>query len=215
MVKKVKKGTALLIFLCLTVGLCACGNSKTPEKKDADVKQAESDKKETESGAEETQDPANDTLVVYFSATGTTKGVAEKIADITGADLYEIIPAEKYSAKDLDYNDSSSRTSVEMNDPNARPDIGSEKLSLDGYSTLYIGYPIWWVEAPRIMSTFVESYGFDGLTVIPFCTSGSSAIGKSGETLAEQAEGGTWLSGERFGADVSESELQTWIDGLQ
>lgn len=103
---------------------------------------------------------------------------------------------------------------MEMDDPDARPEIGSETISMEGYSTVYLGYPIWWGEAPRIMSTFVESHDFDGITVIPFCTSGGSGIGRSGDNLAEQAGNGTWLSGERFNGSVSEPEIQEWIEGL-
>ena len=104
---------------------------------------------------------------------------------------------------------------MEMNDPDARPEIGSETISLEGYSTLYIGYPIWRGEAPRIMSTFVESYDFDCITVIPFCTSGSSGMGESGDNLAQLAGSGTWLAGERFSGSVSEEELKEWIESVQ
>ena len=157
----------------------------------------------------------SDVLVVYFSATGTTKGVAEKIADITGADIYEIKAAQEYTEADLDWNDENSRTTKEQNDPAVRPEIGSEPISLDGYKTIYIGYPIWWGEEPRIMDTFVESCSFDGKTVIPFCTSGGSGIGRSGQNLADHAGSGTWLDGERFGAGTSEDEVRSWIEGLQ
>ena len=157
----------------------------------------------------------SDVLVVYFSATGTTEGVAEKIADITGADIYEIKAAQEYTDADLDWNDESSRTTKEQNDPAVRPEIGSEPISLDGYTTIYIGYPIWWGEEPRIMDTFVESCSFDGKTVIPFCTSGGSGIGRSGQNLADYAGSGTWLDGERFGAGTSEDEVRSWIEGLQ
>ena len=156
-----------------------------------------------------------DTLVVYFSATGTTKGVAEKIAAITDADLYEIVPAEPYSDADLDWNDSNSRSTKEQNDSSVRPAIGSETLSIDGYKTIYIGYPIWWGEEPRIMDTFVESYNFDGITIIPFCTSGGSGIGRSGKNLAEHAGSGEWLDGDRLQGNASEADLQSWIDGLK
>ena len=93
--------------------------------------------------------------------------------------------------------------------------IGSESISLDGYSTIYIGYPIWWGEEPRIMDTFVESYNFDGVTMIPFCTSSSSGIGMSGKNLADNAQSGQWLDGNRFGAGASEEEIASWINGLQ
>lgn len=240
MVKKFKSYFVLFVALCLMMVLAACGSSKSQESKDTVVQQTDSSAERTESKESdvrqteesepsqavavteeeelesvENQTTGKDILVVYFSATGTTKSVAEKIADITDADLYEIVPAEGYSAEDLDYNDDSSRTSMEMNDPDARPEIGSETISLEGYSTLYIGYPIWWGEAPRIMSTFVESYDFDSITVIPFCTSGSSGIGESGDNLAQLAGSGTWLAGERFSGSVSEEELKEWIESLQ
>ena len=141
--------------------------------------------------------------------------MAEKIAGITGADTYEIKAAQEYTDADLDWNDSNSRSTKEQNDSSVRPEIGSEAVSLDGYSTIYIGYPIWWGEEPRIMDTFVESYSFDGNTVIPFCTSGSSGIGRSGQNLADNAGSGTWLDGKRFGGDVSEDEIRVWIESMQ
>ena len=135
-----------------------------------------------------------DTIVVYFSATGTTKGVAERIANVTNADLYE--------------------TTIEMNDQKARPAIANDTVDLNGYTTVYIGYPIWWGDAPRIMSTFVEAHGFDGKTVIPFCTSGGSGIGRSGSNLASQAGSGNWLDGDRLDAGISESRIQDWINSM-
>lgn len=164
--------------------------------------------------AEATQQ-TDGTLVVYFSVTGNTKSVAEKIASVTGADIYEIKAALEYTDEDINYNDSDSRTSKEQNDSSARPEIGSEDISLDGYSTIYIGYPIWWGEEPRIMDTFAESYNFDGITVIPFCTSGSSGIGRSGQNLADNAGSGNWIEGKRFGGGASEDEIRSWIEGLQ
>ena len=155
-----------------------------------------------------------DTIVVYFSATGTTKGVAERIANVTKADLYEIIPAEPYSDADLDWNDNNSRTTIEMNDPDVRPDIANDTVDLNGYTTLYIGYPIWWGDAPRIMSTFVEAHDFVDKTVIPFCTSGGSGIGRSGSNLASQAGSGNWLDGDRLDAGISESEIKDWINNM-
>ena len=157
-----------------------------------------------------------DVLVVFFSATGTTKGLAEKIAEMTDADIYEITAAVEYTDADLNWNDRNSRSTLEQNDRNFRTEIGSEPIeSLEGYSKIYIGYPIWWGEAPRIMDTFVESYDFDEITMIPFCTSSSSGIGRSGKILEENAESGKWLDGKRFGANYSEDELRTWIDSLQ
>ncbi|MCR4752353.1 MAG: flavodoxin [Eubacterium sp.] len=167
--------------------------------------------------AETADTPAahSDILVAYFSATGTTKGVAERIASVTGGDLYEILPAEPYTEEDLNYNDSSSRTTIEQNDKSVRPEIGSEEISLEDYTTIYLGFPIWWGEEPRILDTFAEKYSFEGITVIPFCTSGGSGIGRSGSNMETLAGSGTWLEGERFNGNVSEEDLQSWIDGLQ
>lgn len=157
----------------------------------------------------------SDVLVVYFSATGTTKGVAEKIAALTGGDMYEILAAQPYSEEDLNYNDADSRTTHEQNDPNIRPEIESEDISFEGYKTIYLGYPIWHGQAPRIISTFVEKYSFENITVIPFCTSGSSGIGQSAVTLEEQAGSGRWLTGECFDGNVSEDNLRTWIKEMK
>lgn len=154
-------------------------------------------------------------LVVVFSATGTTKSVAEKIAAIEDADLYEIKAKQEYTSADLNWNDRNSRSTKEQNDSNARPEIGSSRISFEGYEKIYIGFPIWWGEEPRIMDTFVESYDFGGITMIPFCTSSSSGIGRSGRNLADNAKSGSWLEGKRFPGSVSESALRSWIDGLK
>ena len=186
-----------------------------PEETPAPQQEPEStEQAETEETA--TAEPAaeNKALVVVFSATGTTRGVAEKIAALTGAELVEIVPAQPYTTEDLNYNDHTTRATVEQNTPDVRPEIAND-ISLDGYTTVYLGYPIWWGQAPRIMSTFAESHDFTGITVIPFCTSGSSGAGRTGETLGEQAGTGAFLSSTRFDGGVSEAELQTWIDSRQ
>ena len=157
----------------------------------------------------------SDTLVIYFSCTGTTRGVAEKLANVTGADLYEIILAVPYTEEDLNYNDRFTRATSEQDHPETRPEIGGEAVDLTGYSTIYIGYPIWWGEEPRILCTFVESHDFTGMTVIPFCTSGGSGIGRSGDDLAKLAGTGTWLKGARHSGGISEDELLAWVNGLK
>jgi flavodoxin len=234
-----KRKIALLAAFVLSFGLAACGNNEIQATNEtAQTIETESsqetvvDKEQTDvndqasstpdvtaevTSSEETDNTQKDggTLVVYFSATGTTKGVAEKIAGITGADTYEIKAAQEYTDADLNWNDSNSRSTKEQNDSSVRPEIGSEAVSLDGYSTIYIGYPIWWGEEPRIMDTFVESYNFDGITMIPFCTSSSSGIGRSGQNLADNAGSGNWLEGKRFGAGASEDDIRAWIEGLK
>ncbi len=234
-----KRKIALLAAFVLSFGLAACGNNEIQATNEtAQTIETESsqetvvDKEQTDvndkasstpdvtaevTSSEETDNTQKDggTLVVYFSATGTTKGVAEKIAGITGADTYEIKAAQEYTDADLNWNDSNSRSTKEQNDSSVRPENGSEAVSLDGYSTIYIGYPIWWGEEPRIMDTFVESYNFDGITMIPFCTSSSSGIGRSGQNLADNAGSGNWLEGKRFGAGASEDDIRAWIEGLK
>lgn len=191
----------------------SAGNS-TATAENTDTAASNTDSANERTSAEDTSDQS-DILVAYFSATGTTKGVAEKITAITSGDLYEIVPAEPYSAADLNWNDRNSRSTKEQNDKGTRPEIGSENISFDGYTTIYLGFPIWWGEEPRILDTFVEKYSFEGITVIPFCTSSSSGIGRSGPNMEALAGGGTWLDGKRFGGNVSEADLRSWLEGLK
>ncbi|MBR3298153.1 MAG: flavodoxin [Clostridia bacterium] len=149
-------------------------------------------------------------LVLYFSATGNTKLLADRIAKLEKADIAEIVPAQPYTAEDLNYHDPSTRASAEQNDPSARPAI-AEEISLEGYSAIFLGYPIWWGKAPRILNTFVEANDLTGITVIPFCTSGSSDIGASDDELAALAGSGNWLQGKRFALSVTNEELLSWI----
>ena len=211
----VKKILTILLTLCLIIGLAACSDGNTEQAADTDNGAETAASEKTDEAGSNDGSSGNETLVVYFSVTGNTKGVAEKIASITGSDIYEIKAAQEYTEADLDWNDDNSRATREQNNPDARPEIGSDPVSLDGYKTIYIGYPIWWGEEPRIMDTFVENYNFDGITMIPFCTSGSSGIGRSGQNLAENAGSGNWLSGDRFENSISEDELKLWIEGLK
>lgn len=217
--KKIKTLFAFLMIFTMVLSLTACGSTNSNGTSSAQTSEAQNTSEETVTTAEKESaedTPAHsDVLVAYFSATGTTKGVAERIAAVTGGDLYEILAAEPYTDDDLNYNDRSSRSTSEQNDKNARPEIGSEDISLEGYTTIYLGFPIWWGEEPRILDTFVEKYSFEGITVIPFCTSGGSGIGRSGPNMEALAGSGTWLEGKRFSGNVSEADLQSWIDGLK
>lgn len=227
-----KKRIAICLLLALAFFCVGCGSAPAPTATEpatteapaqlpAETPAAVPEPEDTvpavpeeggEETAEETGSEAHSTvLVVYFSATGTTRGLAERIAALTGGDLAEIVPAQPYSAEDLNYNDRQTRATVEQNTPDARPEI-AEDISLEGYTTVYLGYPIWWGQAPRILSTFVESHDFTGITVIPFCTSGSSGAGRTGETLGELAGTGTFLPSTRLNAGISDSDLQVWID---
>ena len=205
-----KKSILLLICIFMITSLTACGSEGQNEavhEKENEITHNDSDS--------EPSDSAKDTniLVVVFSATGNTRNVAEKISTLTGADLIEITPAVPYSEADLKYSNSDSRATKEQNDPGIRPEIKNE-ISLDGYKTVYLGYPIWWGKAPRILCTFIESHDFTGITVIPFCTSGSSDIGNSDDELAKLAGNGDWLQGKRFSSGVTKDELEDWINEL-
>ena len=207
-----------ILLMCAGCGSASATTTSAPvptaapeiAHEDVSVQETESSAQGEAEKEESEQTAANTVLVVYFSATGITRGVAEKIAALTGAELAEIIPAQPYTDEDLNYSDRSTRATVEQNTPDARPEIAND-ISLDGYTTVYLGYPIWWGQAPRIMSSFVESHDFTGITVIPFCTSGGSGAGRTGETLGEQAGTGTFLSSTRLSAGISDSDLNDWI----
>lgn len=154
-------------------------------------------------------------VVVYFSCTDNTKTIAEYVAESTDADIYRIEPSVPYTSTDLNYNNSDSRTSKEQNDSSARPEIAGELPSLDGYENVYLGYPIWWGQAPKIMYTFIEHYNLSGKTVIPFCTSASSGVGTSATNLqAVDTSQAVWLSGRRFSGSSPKSDVESWLAGL-
>lgn len=164
----------------------------------------------------DTLEPKNDTniLVAYFSATGTTRPLANYISEITGADIYEITAAEPYTAEDLDYTNSNSRTSKERYDSTVRPAISGAVKNMADYDVIFLGYPIWHGQSPKIISTFLESYDFSGKTIIPFCTSASSGIGSSATNLHSLAPNASWLSGRRFSAGTTKDTLKEWIDSM-
>ena len=154
-------------------------------------------------------------IVVYFSCTDNTKTIAEYVAKSTDADIYRIEPSVPYTSADLNYGNADSRTSKEQNDATARPEISGELPVLDGYENVYLGYPIWWGQAPKILYTFVENCSLSGKTVIPFCTSASSGIGTSATNLqAVDTSQATWLTGRRFSGSSPKSEVESWISGL-
>ena len=150
-------------------------------------------------------------LVAYFSASGVTKGVAEKLAKAAGADLFEIKPAVLYTQADLDWTNKKSRSSVEMSNPASRPQIAEELPNMDEYDMVFIGFPIWWYVAPTIINTFVESYDFSGKTIVPFATSGGSGMGKTVQVLKPLCSSSVkWIDGKMLNR-VSETELNQWV----
>ncbi len=227
-----KKITAVLLTLVMAVSLMACsGNTQTSETESSNPEssqaeetsapesqetnsEAEGDTAQTNAAAGDTETEENKILVAFFSATNTTQGVAEQMADGLGADLYEIVPEEPYTDADLDYNDDNSRSTMEMNDPTVRPAISGSVENMEQYDLVFLGYPIWWGEAPRIVSTFMESYDFSGKTIVPFCTSGGSGIGSSAENLADLTDGAEWIPGQRLDGGSSQDEIMEWVNSL-
>lgn len=234
-----KKIAALLLTFAMAVSLAACaGNSELAEISTPDTESSisaestvpessetvsepgsesatDSQTEETESLADtDTESAGLHVLVAYFSATGTTEDVAENIAGGLDADLYEIVPEEPYTDADLDYHDNNSRSTIEMNDSSSRPAISGSVENMEQYSIVFIGYPIWWGEAPRIVSTFMESYDFSGKTIVPFCTSGGSGIGSSDSNLEELTSGATWLDGQRLNGSDSQDTVMEWVNSL-
>ncbi len=163
------------------------------------------------SAAQAKANGANHILVVYFSATGTTRTLAEYAADILNADIYEIVPEQPYTDEDLAYY-TGGRADREQENPAVRPAIAGSVSDMARYDTVVLGYPIWHGQAPRIISTFLESYDFSGKTVLPFCTSHSSGIGSSDDALHDLAPGANWMGGERFAADTSREEIEIWLN---
>ena len=153
-------------------------------------------------------------LVAYFSATGTTESVAEKIADATGGQLYEIVPEKEYTSADLNWNDDRSRSSVEMNNPESRPSLGGNPVDIAAYDVIFIGYPIWWDQAPRIINTFIESHDLKGKTVIPFATSGGSGISNSVEVLRSAYPGLNIQDGKLLNG-ASSASIRSWLDTMK
>lgn len=153
-------------------------------------------------------------LVAWFSASGVTTKVAEKLANAIGADAFEIVPEVPYTKEDLNWMNKQSRSSVEMNDRSSRPAIRNVVENMDQYNTVFIGFPIWWYREPSIIDTFMESYDFTGKTVVPFATSGGSSLGDSYKNLQVLAPGAKVINGERFSVSVSEEKLKAWAEGF-
>lgn len=238
-----KKLFSVFMLFTLVLGLAACGSKNdgegtsqgtAPESpvqtagdesskdEDAGGTQASSDAQEPaqteEPGGpspEETQGTGAKALVVYFSATGNTKAVAETLAGLQGADIYEIVPGQPYTDEDLNYNDRTTRATAEQNDPDARPAIQGSITDFEQYEMVYVGYPIWWGDMPRILYTFFDTYDFSGKTIAPFCTSGGSGLSGTPGTIAELESGATVLDGLHVSdatAGSSESSVAEWLE---
>lgn len=204
----------VMLMSGLTLTTSACSPSDEPVQSETPAPDPEPEPDPSPDNP--TPEPGTDgrALVVYFSCTNTTKGVAEHIASVTESGMYRIEPEEPYTSADLNYNNSSSRANREQNDPSARPAIAGSLENLSDYDIVFLGYPIWWGKAPKIIFTFLESYDFAGKTIVPFCTSHSSGIGSSDTDLHALAAQATWMQGRRFGGNASESDVRDWIESL-
>ena len=213
--RNMKKIIAILLAVTLIFTFAACGKSSSDSSGKTTSSAPASADKNTPS--DNKNHPNNGKiLVVYYSATGSTRAVAQTIADTVGADVFELVPKDKYSGKDLDWTDSGSRVNKEHDDESKR-DIALEKTTPDNWAdfdTVFIGYPIWWGIAAWPVNGFVKGNDFTGKTVIPFCTSASSGLGQSGKLLAETAGTGSWQDGERFSSGASSSSVADWVNGL-
>ncbi len=219
-----KTMTALFLGFSVLLGLTACGgrgeSDAAPAPAAVPTEQPSAAPAAAEAEAETTTEAASaggKTLVVYYSASGSTRRVAEDIAEAAGADIFEIVPTEVYTGDDLDWTNADSRVSREHDDESLRdvPLTAAEVPDWDSYDTVFIGYPIWWGIAAWPVDGFVTANDFSGKTVIPFATSASSGMGDSGTLLAGMAGTGEWQEGQRFSSDASASEVQEWVGGLE
>ena len=220
-----KKLLTLSLAAVMALSLAACGgNDSSADDQSANQTQEEAappaDTAENAAAPESSGDGAaaadGNVLVVYYSASGNTETAANYIAQATGGDIFEITPAEPYSADDLNWTDENSRVSREHEDESLR-DVElttTEVENWDSYDTVFIGYPIWWGIAAWPVDGFVEANDFSGKTVIPFCTSSSSGLGQSGELLAQLAGTGDWQEGQRFRSSASQEDINEWVDSL-
>lgn len=218
-----KKLTSIILLAALALSLAACGSSAPASTPAPTTAPAEATEAPADTAAETPADTAEaaapetgKVLVVYYSASGNTARVANDIAEAAGADVFEIVPVEPYTSDDLNWTNQSSRVSVEHDNPDARTVelVSTEVPDWDSYTTVFIGYPIWWGIAAWPVDGFVSANDFTGKTVIPFATSSSSGMGESGALLAQLASTGDWQVGQRFSSGASASDVQSWVSGL-
>lgn len=208
-----KKIWTLLLCSVLLFSLTACGGNAS-ETDNQTVESAENNAAlESEENESEENESAEKNAVVCFSGTGNTMAIAEKISLVTGAELFEILPAEKYTDKDLNYNDDNCRANKEQNDPDARPAIANDLSVVKEYSTIYLGYPIWWGTNPRIIQTFLDTYELSDADIYTFCTSGGSGIERSISDLRKLYPDLQIVTGKRLN-NASEDDIKEWIESI-
>lgn len=217
--KKFQKLGSLLLAALMILSLAACGSkasNDTPTQAPSNDASTPAQTPDNAAGDSDNTTSGGKVLVVYYSASGNTKRVAEDIAEAAGGDLFEITPTEPYTSDDLNWTDNNSRVSREHDDESLRdvPLTTTEVENWDDYDTVFIGYPIWWGIAAWPVDNFVKNNDFTGKTVIPFATSSSSGMGQSGILLSEMAGTGDWQDGQRFSSGASSSTVRQWVTGL-
>lgn len=214
---KIKKFITSILAVTMAMTLMTgCGAASSDSQESSGTASTKTSSETTAAGENQKTDGNGKTLVVYYSATGSTKAVAETIADTTGGNLFEIQPKDPYTNDDLNWTNEDSRVNKEHEDESLRdvPLKTTKVENWDSYDTVFIGYPIWWAIAAWPVNNFVKDNDFSGKTVIPFCTSASSGIGESGQLLAKMAGTGNWQDGERFSAGASETDVADWVKSL-
>ena len=212
---KMKKKLTLLLASLMMVVLVGCKSNVSENETQETADAAQTGTTDT-TGTSDTTSNTGETLVVYYSAQDHTRTAANYIAESIGADTFELIPVEPYTQEDLNWNNDDSRVSIEHDNEDQR-DVELTSTTVenwDSYDTIFIGYPIWWGIAAWPVDDFVKSNDFNGKTVIPFCTSASSGIARSGDLLEELAGTGDWKEGQRFGQNDSKKDVEDWISGL-
>ena len=199
----------MILMSCLTLTVSACSPTEEPVNMENPTPQPDPDPEDPDP-----QPTGGRALVVYFSCTNTTKGIADRIAAVTDGAAWRIEPEVPYTSEDLNYSNSSCRANQEQNDPSARPAIKEKCEILADYDVVFLGYPIWWGKAPKVIFTFLEGHDLAGKTIVPFCTSHSSGIGSSDTDLHQLAPGAEWVQGRRFSGNESEETIENWIESM-
>lgn len=210
----------LVVLIVLGLYFVLTNNSENNQTNESNNNQNNNEQNSNQDDGQDINVPSSggdsatgESVVIYFSATGNTERVAGYIQEITGSDIIEIIPADEYTNADLNYSADDCRANQEQNDDSARPEIANE-IDVDSYDTIYLGFPIWWGDVPKIILTFLDTYDLSGKTVIPFCTSGGSGISTSMNTLRNYNQNINWIDGEQFSSGASKNAIESWINSL-
>ncbi|CVI67546.1 flavodoxin [Clostridiales bacterium CHKCI001] len=217
-----KKIISVFITCILLLSLTACGNGSSNEESSnssseqtpAPSVEAQESDSSSEINVSELEEATGNALVVYFSATGNTRTVAQTLSQMQNVELYEIVPEQPYTEEDLDYNNDSCRANLEQNDETARPAISGNIENIEDYDVIYVGFPIWWGTMPKILNTFFDTYDLSGKTIAPFCTSGGSGISRAVQTIEELEPSAVITEGLRTEPENASTDLTEWLNTI-